>query len=149
MPSAHMSLLVIRRRQGQEETYHAVMGYMGEQEMLRIEPSFQILLDGRKIGTIGPLTRMDGLLRQALPPPPTEKSSQFEVPAGHHTLQVKVTKQWSYVGPAMTSALQSFDSTAGETVRFLCQYVQAEPTRGIWQHFVQGPSTHRILLQRE
>lgn len=150
MQFSRMSILVIRRIQGQEETYRANMGNIaGEQEMLRTEPSFQIMLDGKQIGTMEPLTRMDGLLRFVLPPPPKEKSSQFEIPAGHHTLGVNVRRQWSYVGPPITSNIQSFDIAPGETVRFLCQYAKAEPTKGIWQQFVQGSYKHMILLQKE
>ena len=39
MQFSRISILVIRRIQGPEETYHAIMGDMGEQEMLSIEPS--------------------------------------------------------------------------------------------------------------
>ncbi len=149
MQSSRTSILVIRRIQGPEETYHANMGNIaGEQEMLRIEPSFQIILDGRKIGTMGPLTRMDGLLRLVLPPPPKEKSSLFEIQAGPHTLNLSVTKQWSYLGPLITSDIQSFEIAPGETVRFLCRYAQAGGTNGIWQQFIQGPYKHMILLQK-
>jgi hypothetical protein len=114
MQFSRTSILVIRRIQGPEETYRAHIGDLaGEQEMLRTEPSFLILLDGGKIGTLGPLTRMDGLLRYVLPPPPKEKSAQFEIQAGHHTLNVNVRWQWSYLGPPITSAIQSFDIVPG------------------------------------
>lgn len=146
MQSSSMSILVIRRIQGPEETYQAYMGYAGWQEMRKIEPSFRVNLDGKKIGAIGPLTRMDGLLRHLLPPPPKEKSSQFEIPAGHHDLTINVTRQWSYLGPPLTSSIQSFDITPGEIVTFFCQYAPVKRTNS--NASLRGPN-HMILLQQD
>src|SRR5215467_10500880 len=113
MPFSQKSTLVMRRIRGLAETFlvghsprwvtgldlgmnlatvltggQASLPDLPEAEYLRIEPSFQILLDEEVIGTMEPLTKLSDveLARYSLPPPPVEASSQFEIQAGYHTL---------------------------------------------------------------
>jgi len=86
-----------------------------EAEYLRIEPSFQILLDGKMIGTMEPLTKFpDVELARYFPPPPREESSQFEIQAGSHTLPLEAKRP---LYKTVVSKNQSFDIAPGETVR--------------------------------
>jgi len=117
-----------------------------EAEYLRIEPSFQILLDEEVIGTMEPLTKLSDVeLARCFPPPAVEESSQFEIQAGYHTLRIEAKRPFY---KTVVSKNQSFDIAPGETVRFFCQYAQAGLNKGIWRPFI-GPYKHKIVLQRE
>ena len=118
-----------------------------EAEYIRIEPPFQILLDEEVIGTMEPLTKLSDAerARYSLPPPPVEESSQFEIQAGYHTLRIEGKRPFY---KTVVSNNQPFDIALGETVRFVCQYVQAGLNKGIWRPFI-GPYKHTIVLQRE
>jgi len=90
------------------------------------EPSFQIHLDGKKIGTIAIFKHswMEGWL------PEGEKSSPFAIQAGHHNLFLSVDWLKSPItflnlGELKTPTLP-FDIAPGETVTFLCQYARGE-----------------------
>lgn len=149
MQSSQTSLLVMRRIWGPDETYH--LGTLAaspgvEAEYLRIEPSFQIILDEKVIGTMEPLTKLpDVELARYFPPPPLEESSQFEIQAGRHTLRLEARRPFY---KTVVSNNQSFDIAPGETVRFFCQYAQADLNKVIWRLFI-GPYKHKIVLQRE
>src|SRR5215470_3132838 len=97
MQASRTSIIVMRRIRGPEETYRigglAASPVGVEAEYLRIEPSFQILLDGKMIGTMEPLTKFpDVELARYFPPPPREESSQFEIQAGSHTLRLEAKR---------------------------------------------------------
>src|SRR5260221_13032528 len=96
MQASRTSILGVRRIRGPEETYH-MGGLWGpdDAEILRIEPSFQLILDEEPIGTMEPLTRIGEVIRSFLPPPPIEESSQFEIQAGHHTLRIEAAKRFT------------------------------------------------------
>lgn len=114
-------------------------------EILRIEPSFQVLLDEELTGTMEPLTRIGEVIRKFLPAPPMEESSQFEIRAGHHVLRVEAKRP---LYKTVTSDNQSFDVAPGETVRFSCQYARAGLNNALGRVFI-GPYKHKIVLQRE
>ena len=142
------SLLVMKRIRGPEETYHegdlaSPTSY--DVELLRIEPSFQIILDEEVIGTMEPLTKIGEPFRKFLPPPPVEESAQFEIQAGSHTLRVEAKRP---LYKTVVSDTQSFDIAPEETVRFCCQYAQAGLNKMIWRVLI-GPYKHKIVLQRE
>jgi hypothetical protein len=150
MQFSQTSILVLRRIRGPEETYRIgglAQSPVGvEAEYLRIEPSFQIILDEEAIGTIEPLTKMpDVELARYFPPPPIEESSQFEIQAGYHTLHIEARRP---LYKTVVSNNQSFDIAPGETVRFFCQYAPADLNKVIWRVFI-GPYKHKIVLQRE
>lgn len=150
MPFSQTSLLVIRRIRGPDETYRIgglAQSPVGvEAEYVRIEPSFQIILDEKVIGTMEPLTKLpDVKLARYFPPPPIEESSQFEIQAGHHILRLEARRPFY---KTVVSNNQSFDIAPGETVRFFCHYAQADLNKVIWRVFI-GPSKHKIVLQRE
>ena len=148
MQASRTSILVVRRIRGPEETYHeGDLAYPTsyDVELLRIEPSFQIILDEEVIGTMEPLTRIGEPSRKFLPPPPIEESSQFEIQAGYHTLRIEAKRPFY---KTVVSNNQSFDIAPGETVWFFCQYAQAGLNKGIWRPFI-GPYKHKIVLQRE
>lgn len=149
MQSSQTSILVMRRIRGPVETVHieyqaATPGV--EADYIRFEPPFQIILDEELIGTMEPLDKIGEVkLARYFPPPPIEKSSQFEIQAGHHTLRIEGKRPFY---KTVVSNNQSFDIAPGETVRFLCQYVQAGLNKAIWWPFI-GPYKHKIVLQRE
>jgi hypothetical protein len=116
-----------------------------EAEILRIEPTFQILLDEELIGTMEPLAKIGEVIRKFLPSPPVEESSQFEIKAGHHILRVEAKRP---LYKTVTSDSQTFDIAAGDTVTFRCQYAQADLINAIGRVFL-GPYKHKIVLQRE
>lgn len=150
MPFSQTSTLVIRRIRGPDETYRigglAASPVGVEAEYLRIEPSFQIILDEELIGTMEPLTKLpDVELARYFPPPPIEESSQFEIQAGYHTLRMEAKRPFY---KTVVSNNQSFDIAPGETVRFFCRYAQADLNKVIWRVFI-GPYKHKIVLQKE
>jgi hypothetical protein len=137
----------MRRIRGPEETYQAGGLSMAsiDAELLRIEPSFQILLDEVVIGTMKPLTKIGEPIRNFLPSPPVEESAQFEIQAGYHTLRIEAKRPFY---KTVLSKNQSFDIAPGATVRFFCQYAQADLNKVVWRVFI-GPYKHKIVLQRE
>jgi len=150
MQASRTSILVVRRIRGPDETYRigglAYSPVGVEAEYLRIEPSFQIILDEEPIGTMEPLTKLpDVELARYFSPPPMEESSQFEIQAGYHTLRLEAKRPFY---KTVVSNNQSFDIAPGKTVRFFCQYAQADPNKVIWRVFI-GPYKHKIVLQRE
>jgi hypothetical protein len=150
MPFSQTSLLVMKRIRGPEETYHeGDLAYPTsyDVELLRIEPSFQIILDEEVIGIMEPLTKLSEAERArfSLPPPPVEEISQFEIQAGYHTLRIEAKRPFY---KTVVSNNQSFDIAPGEAVWFFCQYVPAGLNKAIWRSFI-GPYKHGIVLQRE
>lgn len=150
MQASRTSILVMRRIRGLEETYYlgtlAASPVGVEAEYVRIEPSFQIILDEKVIGTMEPLTKLrDVELARHFPPPPREESSQFEIQAGYHTLRLEARRPFY---KTVVSENQSFDIAPGETVRFFCLYAPAGLNKAIWRVFI-GPYKHKIVLQRE
>src|SRR5260370_32601650 len=113
MPFSQTSLLVMKRIRGPEETYHeGDLAYPTsyDVELLRIEPSFQIILDEEVLGTMEPLTKIGEPFRKFLPPPPVKENTQFEIQAGYHTLRIEAKR------PFYTTAVsgnQSFNIAPG------------------------------------
>ena len=94
MQASRTSLLVVRRIRGPAERRLAPMGFAGLQERIKEEPSIQISLDGKWIGTIRPPEWVDlfklpikAILEGSMN---KEERAQFEIQAGHHELMLHV-----------------------------------------------------------
>src|SRR5947209_6573366 len=92
-PTTQTSTLIITRIVGSPELRTSLSG--GKHPHLRQvrvpEPTFQIILDGSKIGTIKAF-RYDSFFNIILGPAPITRSSRFVIQAGHHDLLVTLSK---------------------------------------------------------